>query len=80
MNQPEFLFCAIPHQLSVPGTFQNFHSIQYAVYFVTDFHSIALTSHILDAGVLVVPEASHLDYLNSVFEDGGHLALSNQEP
>ena len=80
VNQPTFLFCAIPHQLSVPAAFQNFHSNQYAVYFVTDFHSLAVTSHILDAGVLVVPEASHLDYLNSVFADGGHLALSNQKP
>ena len=80
VNQPTFLFCAIPHQLNVPAAFQNFHSIHYAVYFVTDFHSIAVTSHILDAGVLVVPEASHLNYLNSVFADGGHLALSSQEP
>ena len=70
----------IPHQLNVPAAFRNFHSIQYAVYFVTDFHSIAVTSHVLDAGVLVVPEASHLDYLNSVLADGGHLALSSQEP
>ena len=80
LNQPTFLFCAIPHQLSVPAAFQNFHSNQYAVYFVTDFHSIAVTSHILHDGVLVVPEASHSDYLNSVFADGGHLAVSSQEP
>ena len=80
VNQPTFLLCAIPHQLNVPAAFQNFHSTQYAIYFVTDFYSIAVTSHILDAGVLVVPEASHLDYLNSVFADGGHLALSSQEP